>query len=63
MLMQQRPRAPMRVGINLLTEGPGRNRMRAAGLRRAVEFTWGATAAFTPDVYREAAERRRRRRL
>ena len=30
-----------------------------AGLRRAGQFTWGATAASTLDVYREVAERRR----
>ena len=42
--------------------GPGRDRLREAGLRRAGEFTWGATAAATLDVYREAAERRRAKR-
>lgn len=36
----------------------GRDRLRDAGLRRAGQFTWGATAASTLDVYREAAERR-----
>jgi hypothetical protein len=30
--------------------------------RRAGEFTWAAAAASTLDVYREVAERRRRRR-
>lgn len=39
--------------------GPGRDRLRDAGLRRAGQFTWGATAASTLDVYREVAERRR----
>ena len=39
--------------------GPGRERMRDLGLKRAGQFTWGATAAGTLDVYREAAERRR----
>jgi len=39
--------------------GPGRDRLRDAGLRRAHQFTWGATAASTLDVYREVAERRR----
>ena len=38
----------------------GRDRLRDAGLRRAGQFTWGATAASTLDVYREAAERRRK---
>jgi glycosyltransferase involved in cell wall biosynthesis len=42
--------------------GPGRDRMRDLGLRRAAQFTWGATAAATLDVYREAAERREHRR-
>ncbi|HEX6519252.1 MAG TPA: glycosyltransferase family 1 protein [Streptosporangiaceae bacterium] len=40
---------------------PGRDRLRELGLRRAAEFTWGATAASTLDVYRETAERRRSR--
>jgi glycosyltransferase involved in cell wall biosynthesis len=40
--------------------GSGGDRLRAAGLKRAGEFTWGATAAATLDVYREAADRRRR---
>ncbi len=38
----------------------GRDRLRDAGLRRAGQFTWGATAASTLDVYREAAESRRK---
>jgi len=42
--------------------GPERDRLRALGLHRAGQFTWGATAAGTLDVYREAAERRRGRR-
>lgn len=42
--------------------GPGRDRLRDAGLHRAGQFTWGATAASTLDVYREAAGRRRDRR-
>jgi glycosyltransferase involved in cell wall biosynthesis len=41
--------------------GPARDRLREAGLRRAGEFTWSATAAATLDVYREVAERRRKR--
>lgn len=39
--------------------GPGRDRLRDLGLQRASEFTWGATAAATLDVYREVAQRRR----
>jgi glycosyltransferase involved in cell wall biosynthesis len=42
--------------------GPGRDHLRELGLKRASQFTWGATAASTLDVYREAAERRRHRR-
>jgi glycosyltransferase involved in cell wall biosynthesis len=45
----------------LAAVGPSRDRLRGAGIRRASEFTWGATAASTLDVYREVAERRRKR--
>jgi glycosyltransferase involved in cell wall biosynthesis len=41
--------------------GPARDHWRELGLKRAGEFTWGATAAATLDVYREAAARRRHR--
>jgi glycosyltransferase involved in cell wall biosynthesis len=44
-----------------LAVGPGRDGLREAGLRRAGEFTWAATAASTLDVYREVADRRRHR--
>jgi glycosyltransferase involved in cell wall biosynthesis len=40
--------------------GVDRDRMRDNGLRRAAEFTWGATGASTLDVYREVAVRRGR---
>ncbi len=43
--------------------GPGRDRLRDSGLKRASQFTWGATAAATLDVYREVAERRAGRRV
>jgi glycosyltransferase involved in cell wall biosynthesis len=33
--------------------GPERERLRAAGLVRAAEFTWAATAERTLDVYRD----------
>jgi len=39
--------------------GPDQDRLRDLGLARAAQFTWGATAAGTLDVYREAAGRRR----
>jgi glycosyltransferase involved in cell wall biosynthesis len=42
--------------------GPERDRLREAGPRRAGQFTWGATAESTLDVYREVAERRRGKR-
>jgi len=42
--------------------GPGRDRLRDGGLRRAGEFTWGATGSSTLEVYREVAERRKHRR-
>jgi glycosyltransferase involved in cell wall biosynthesis len=38
--------------------GQDRDGLRAAGLGRARQFTWGATASATLDVYREAAERK-----
>jgi glycosyltransferase involved in cell wall biosynthesis len=40
----------------------GRDRLRDLGLKRASEFTWGATGASTLDVYREVAANRRKRR-
>ena len=42
--------------------GSGADTLRTLGLRRAQQFTWGATASATLDVYREVAERRRQRR-
>ena len=42
--------------------GPGADALRTLGLRRAKQFTWGATAEATLNVYREVAELRRRRR-
>jgi len=41
--------------------GPGRDRLRDGGLRRAGQFTWGATGEATLEVYREVAARRRNR--
>jgi glycosyltransferase involved in cell wall biosynthesis len=43
-------------------KGTGADGLRTHGLRRAQQFTWGATAQATLDVYREVAERRRQRR-
>ncbi len=39
--------------------GPGQDRRRELGIQRASQFTWGATAGATLDVYRDAAEHRR----
>lgn len=57
------PKAPASIA-RAMTEaaGPGKDRLRDAGIRRAGQFTWGAMAASTLDVYREVAERRRGRR-
>ncbi len=57
------PRDPASIARAILeAAGPARDRLRDFGLRRAGQFTWGATAAATLDVYREAAENRRNRR-
>jgi glycosyltransferase involved in cell wall biosynthesis len=56
------PTQPASIGQAILEAiGPGRDRLRDQGLRRAGEFTWGATAASTLDVYREVYERRSHR--
>ena len=54
------PKAPASI-LRAIVEaaGPGRDRLRDAGLARARQFTWEATAASTLDVYRDVAERRR----
>ncbi len=52
------PDDPASIARAILEAMDGRDRLRDAGLRRAGQFTWGATAASTLDVYREAAERR-----
>lgn len=41
--------------------GPAGGILREQGLRRAAEFTWGATASATLDVYREVAARRKKK--
>jgi glycosyltransferase involved in cell wall biosynthesis len=52
------PKAPASIARAIIDAiRPGRDGMRDAGIRRAAEFTWGATAASTLDVYREVAER------
>jgi glycosyltransferase involved in cell wall biosynthesis len=55
-------KAPAAIGKAIVeAAGPGRDRLRDLGLRRASEFTWEATAAATLDTYRDVAARRRYR--
>ena len=57
------PKEPASIGRAILeAAGPARDHLRELGLKRASQFTWGATGAQTLDVYREVAERRRHRR-
>ena len=56
------PKEPASIGRMMVEALADNDRLRDAGLRRAAEFTWGATAAATLDVYREVAEGRRRHR-
>jgi len=54
------PHDPASLAASILTAtGSASVRLRAQGLQRARQFTWGATAEATLDVYREAAEQRR----
>jgi glycosyltransferase involved in cell wall biosynthesis len=41
--------------VDIVNDEGRRARMRAAGLRRAAEFTWARTARLTLDVYRRVA--------
>ena len=53
------PHDPESIGRAILdASGSAADALRSRGLRRAQQFTWGATAAATLDVYREVAERR-----
>lgn len=54
------PSDPASIARGILTALGAGDRLRDAGVRRARQFTWGATASTTLDVYREAGERRRR---
>ncbi len=56
------PGEPASIARGIRQALAGRDRLREAGLRRAAQFTWGATAAATLDVYREVAGRRQRSR-
>ncbi len=57
------PHDPSSIAQSILqATGSDMSRMRAEGIRRAQEFTWGAVAAGTLDVYREAAAKRSKQR-
>ena len=53
------PTDPASIARAIAEAAGGRDRLRDAGLKRAAEFTWAATAASTLDVYREAAANRK----
>jgi glycosyltransferase involved in cell wall biosynthesis len=53
------PKDPASIAKAIVTAIESDDQLRTAGLRRAGQFTWGATAASTLEVYREAAERKR----
>ena len=57
------PKEPASIAKAIIeAASPGHDRLRDFGLRRAAEFTWGATGASTLDVYREVALNRGKRR-
>jgi glycosyltransferase involved in cell wall biosynthesis len=56
------PADPASIARAIVEADGGRDRLRTAGLKRAAEFTWAATAAATLDVYREVFEKRKGRR-
>ena len=51
------PASVARAIVQAITAG---DRLRDLGLRRAAQFTWGATAASTLDVYREVSQKQRK---
>jgi glycosyltransferase involved in cell wall biosynthesis len=55
------PTSPSSIAEAIVRAAGSGERLRQAGIRRAAQFTWGATAAATLDVYREVGERRRHR--
>ena len=56
------PKNPASIARAIVEAANSRDRLREAGLKRASEFTWAATAAATLDVYREVAVERKGRR-
>jgi glycosyltransferase involved in cell wall biosynthesis len=55
------PREPASIARAIIQAAGAGDRLRDAGIKRAAEFTWGAMADATLDVYREVADRRRHR--
>lgn len=55
------PHDPLSIAQGIVDALGAGERRRDLGLRRAREFSWGATAAAHLDVYREVGEMRRRR--
>jgi glycosyltransferase involved in cell wall biosynthesis len=55
------PKDPASIAKAMVVALESEDQLRTAGLRRAAQFTWGATAAATLDVYREAADSKRRK--
>jgi glycosyltransferase involved in cell wall biosynthesis len=54
------PGDPASIGAAILdATGSESNVLRSLGLNRAQQFSWGATAAATLDVYRDVAQKRR----
>lgn len=51
------PHDPSSIARSILEAIPAASRLRTAGLRRAREFTWAATAQATLDAYREVVDR------
>jgi glycosyltransferase involved in cell wall biosynthesis len=55
------PREPASIARAIIQAAGAGDRLRDEGIKRAAEFTWGAMADATLDVYREVADRRRHR--
>jgi glycosyltransferase involved in cell wall biosynthesis len=54
------PKEPASIARAIIDAASSPDRLRELGRERAAEFTWGATAAATLDVYREVYQNRRR---
>jgi glycosyltransferase involved in cell wall biosynthesis len=56
------PRDPASIARAIVTAVNGSSRLRELGFKRAAEFTWATTGSRTLDVYREVAEKRKKKR-